>query len=168
MPKLILWCLILTIFEYAESNAEWCQAQLFMQRPEFYDLKSALKIARKSYKNKGFSQYKAYVCLLWPTVWGVHKLILQCYFKLFSSMRNIMPSGPKFNYSCKSSNCAILGHVWSNTERCQAEKLLYMLKNFDSKEALKIRKIAINMCARRRLHAWLSDTSWPLYVFTIM
>ena len=23
---------LLTIFEYAESNAEWCQAQLFMQR----------------------------------------------------------------------------------------------------------------------------------------
>ena len=71
----------LTIFEYAESNAEWCQAQLFMQRLEFYDLKSASKIARKSYKNKGFSQYKAYVCLLymWPTVWGVQKLILQCF-----------------------------------------------------------------------------------------
>ena len=55
----------LTIFEYAESNAEWCQAQLFMQRLEFYDLKSASKIAQKSYKNKCFSQYKAYVCLLY-------------------------------------------------------------------------------------------------------
>ena len=68
---------LLTIFEYAESNAEWCQAQLFMQRLEFYDLKSASKIARKSLRNKDFSQYKAYVCLLymWPTVW----LILQCF-----------------------------------------------------------------------------------------
>ena len=71
----------LTIFEYAESNAERCQAQLFMQRLEFYDLKLASKIARKSLKNKGDSQYKAYVCLLymWPTVWGVPKLILQCF-----------------------------------------------------------------------------------------
>ena len=56
---------LLTIFEYAESNAEWCQAQLFMQRLEFYDLKSASKIARKSLRNKDFSQYKAYVCLLY-------------------------------------------------------------------------------------------------------
>ena len=48
----------LTIFEYAESNAEWCQAQLFMQRLEFYDLKLSSKIARKSVKNKGFSTYK--------------------------------------------------------------------------------------------------------------
>ena len=55
----------LTIFEYAESNAEGCQAQLFMQRLEFYDLKLALKIARKSPKNKGDSQYKAYVCLFY-------------------------------------------------------------------------------------------------------
>ena len=71
----------LTIFEYAESNAEWCQAQLFMQRREFYDLKLASKIARKSLKNKGFSTYKAYVCLLymWSTVWGVQKIILQCF-----------------------------------------------------------------------------------------
>ena len=55
----------LTIFVYAEYNAERCQAQLFMQRPEFYDLKLASKIARKSLKNKGDSQYKAYVCLLY-------------------------------------------------------------------------------------------------------
>ena len=51
----------LTIFEYAESNAEWCQAHLFMQRLEFYDLKLSSKIARKSVKNKGFSTYKAYM-----------------------------------------------------------------------------------------------------------
>ena len=57
--------MLLTIFEHAESNAEWCQAQLFMQRLEFYDLKSASKIARKSLRNKDFSQYKAYVCLLY-------------------------------------------------------------------------------------------------------
>ena len=31
------------------------------------------------------------------------------YSKLFSSMLNIMPSGAKLNYSCKSSNFAILG-----------------------------------------------------------
>ena len=37
----------LTIFEYAESNAEWCQAQLFMQRLEFYDFKLASKISQK-------------------------------------------------------------------------------------------------------------------------
>ena len=55
----------LTIFEYAKSNAERCQAQLFMQRLKFYDLKLATKIARKSLKNKGDSQYKAYVCLLY-------------------------------------------------------------------------------------------------------
>ena len=46
----------LTIFEYAESNAERCQAQLFMQRLEFYDSKLVLKIARKSLKNKGVSK----------------------------------------------------------------------------------------------------------------
>ena len=65
----------LTIFEYAESNAERCQAQLFMQRLEFYELTLASKIARKSLKNKGFSQYKAYVSLfyMWPTVSGVQK-----------------------------------------------------------------------------------------------
>ena len=55
----------LTFFEYAESNAERCQAQLFMQRLEFHDLKLASKIARKSLKNKGDSQYKAYVCLFY-------------------------------------------------------------------------------------------------------
>ena len=43
----------LTIFEYAESNAERCQAQIFMQRLEFYDLKLTSKIARKSLNNKG-------------------------------------------------------------------------------------------------------------------
>ena len=71
----------LTIFEYAESNAERCQAQLFMQRLEFRDLKLAPKIAQKSLKKKGVSQYKAYVCLLymWPTVWGVPKSILKCF-----------------------------------------------------------------------------------------
>ena len=47
-------CLI--IFEYAESDAERCQAQLFMQRLEFYDLKLASKIALKSLKNKGVSK----------------------------------------------------------------------------------------------------------------
>ena len=46
----------LTIFEYAESNAEWCQAQLFMQRLEFWDLKLVSKIARKSLNNKGVSK----------------------------------------------------------------------------------------------------------------
>ena len=46
----------LTIFEYAESNAERCQTQLFMQILEFYFLKLALKIARKSLKNKGVSK----------------------------------------------------------------------------------------------------------------
>ena len=43
----------LTIFEYAESNAERCQAQIFMQRLEFYDSKLVSKIARKSLNNKG-------------------------------------------------------------------------------------------------------------------
>ena len=46
----------LTIFEYAESNAERCRAQLFMQRLEFYDLKLVSKIARKSLNNKGVSK----------------------------------------------------------------------------------------------------------------
>ena len=46
----------LTIFEYAESNAERCQAQLFTQRLEFYDLKLVSKIARKSLNNKGVSK----------------------------------------------------------------------------------------------------------------
>ena len=55
----------LTIFEYAESNAERCQAQLFMQRLEFYEIKLASTIARKSLKNKGFSQYMAYVSLFY-------------------------------------------------------------------------------------------------------
>ena len=36
----------LTIFEYAESNAEWCQAQLFMQRLKFYDSKLVLIITQ--------------------------------------------------------------------------------------------------------------------------
>ena len=55
----------LTIFEYAESNAERSQAQLFTQKLEFYDFKLASINARKSLKNKGVSQYKAYVCLLY-------------------------------------------------------------------------------------------------------
>ena len=46
----------LAIFEYAESDAERCQAQLFMQRPEFYDLKLVSKIAQKSLNNKGVSK----------------------------------------------------------------------------------------------------------------
>ena len=56
----------LTIFEYAEFNAEWCQAQLFMQRLEFYDLILASEIARKSLKNKGDSQYTRhmYACYI--------------------------------------------------------------------------------------------------------
>ena len=37
----------LTIFEYAEFNAEWCQAKLFMQRLEFYDLKWVSKITQQ-------------------------------------------------------------------------------------------------------------------------
>ena len=58
------------------------------------------------------------------TIYGTYKIIYACfiYFKLFSSMLNIIQSGAKFNYSCKSSNFVILGHVLSNVERCQAEK----------------------------------------------
>ena len=55
----------LTIFEYAESNAERCQAQLFMQRLEFYDSKLVSTIARKSLKNKGVSK-------LWASTRHIH------------------------------------------------------------------------------------------------
>ena len=55
---------LLTIFEYAESNAEWCQAQLFMQRLEFYDLKSASKIARKSLRKISASTKRMYACFI--------------------------------------------------------------------------------------------------------
>ena len=70
----------LTIFEYAESNAERCQAQLFMQRLEFYDSKLVSKIARKSLKTKVSACYEpvqdTYMLLcMWPTIWGVLKKI---------------------------------------------------------------------------------------------
>ena len=55
------------------------------------------------------SQYKAYAWLvhMWPTVWGVSKLIFQC-FKPFSSMLNLMQSGAKLNYIlCIASNFTI-------------------------------------------------------------
>ena len=58
----------LTIFEYAESNAEWCQAQLFMQRLEFYDLcwprKSLNKNTDEGAK-RSLIQYTAHICLLY-------------------------------------------------------------------------------------------------------
>ena len=52
----IEFMVFLTIFEYAESNAERCQAQLFIQRLEFYDSKLASKITGKSLKNKDVSK----------------------------------------------------------------------------------------------------------------
>ena len=59
---------LLTIFEYAECNAERCQAQLFMQRLEFYDLKLASKIAQQGSLPKGptrsLIQYTAYIYML--------------------------------------------------------------------------------------------------------
>ena len=45
----------LTIFGYAESNAERCQAQIFMQRLELFDSKLVSKIARKSLNNTDVS-----------------------------------------------------------------------------------------------------------------
>ena len=52
----INFTMFLTFFEYAESNAERCQAQLFIQELEFYDSKLASKITRKSLKSKGVSK----------------------------------------------------------------------------------------------------------------
>ena len=43
---------------------------------------------------------------MWPTVWGVLKIILQC-FKLFSSMLKLTPGGAKINYLCEGSNFTI-------------------------------------------------------------
>ena len=97
----------LTIFEYAESNSKRCQAQLFMQRLEFYDSKS-----RKSLENLSKTKVSAscepvqdiYMLLyMWPTVWGVLKIILQC-FELFLSMLKLIPGGAKINYLCEGSN----------------------------------------------------------------
>ena len=54
----------LTIFEYAESNAERCQAQLFTQRLEFYDSKigpeNRSKISQKQRCQQVMSQYKTH------------------------------------------------------------------------------------------------------------
>ena len=64
----------LTIFEYAESNAKRCQAQLFMQRLEFYDLKLVSKIARKSLKNKGVSKLSASTRHIHAALYVTHRM----------------------------------------------------------------------------------------------
>ena len=45
----IIFSTFLIFFENAESNAERCQVQLFVQRLEFYDLKLALKITQQEH-----------------------------------------------------------------------------------------------------------------------
>ena len=42
----------LTIFEYVESHAQRCQAQILMQRLELFDLKLVQKIVRKFLNSK--------------------------------------------------------------------------------------------------------------------
>ena len=62
----INYTMFLTFFEYAESNAERCQAQLFIQKLKFYDSKLASKITRKYLKNKSVSKVwaSARLCML--------------------------------------------------------------------------------------------------------
>ena len=45
----INFTMFLTIFEYAESNAEQCQALLLMIMHEFYDLKLVSKITQQEH-----------------------------------------------------------------------------------------------------------------------
>ena len=52
MRAKIIFLMFLTIFAWAESNAERCYAQLFMQRLEFYDLELASRITQQEHRGR--------------------------------------------------------------------------------------------------------------------
>ena len=88
------FCVFLIIFGYTESNAERCQAQIFMQRLELFDSKLVPKIARKSLNNTDVSNvwantrhmYAWFIC--YPPYKARQKYFLNV-FNLFSGMLNL-------------------------------------------------------------------------------
>ena len=66
------------------------------------------KISQKTKVSASYEPVQDTYMLLymWPTGWGVLKLILQC-FKKNLSMLNLMPSGAKINDLCTGSNFTI-------------------------------------------------------------
>ena len=67
----INFLVFLTIFEYAESDAEWCQAQLFMQRLEFHDLKLGLENRSKIFQKQRFQPVQG-ICTCMPALYVTH------------------------------------------------------------------------------------------------
>ena len=108
----------LTIFQYAESNAERCQAQIFMQRLEFYDSKLVSKIARKSLKNKGVSK-------LWASTRHIHAALYVTH-----RMRRAKNNFAMF--------LAIFEYAESDAERCQDQLFMQRLEFHDLKLASNI------------------------------
>ena len=115
----IYFLVFLTIFEYAESNAERCQAQLFTQRLEFHDLKLVSKIARKSLNNKGVSK-----------VWASTRHMYACFIYVTHRMRHA-----KINFTMFLT---FLEYAESNDERYWAQLFMQRLEFYDLKLASKI------------------------------
>ena len=95
----INFTMFLTFFEYVEFNATIYAKVRILQFKISLENHSTRTLTRVP--TRSLIQYTA------------HIYIYACfiYLKLISSMLNIMPSDANFNYSCKSSNFAILGHV---------------------------------------------------------
>ena len=135
----------LTIFEYAESNAERCQAQLFMQKLEFYDLKLVSKIARKSLKNRGVSKLLASTRRIHAALYVTNR------------MRRA-----KINFTMFLT---IFEYAKSNAERCQAQLFMQRLEFYDLKlvskiarKSLKNRGVSKLWASTRHIHAALYVT----------
>ena len=94
--------MFLPFFDYAESNAAvlsstiYAKARILRFKMGFEYLST--RTGRKG-PARNLVQYTAHIYASF------------IYFKLFSSMLNIMPSGVKLNYSCKNLNFAILVYV---------------------------------------------------------
>ena len=100
----------LTIFEYAESNAERCQAQLFMQRLEFHDLIIGLENRSKISQKQRWQPVQG-ICM--PVLYVIH------------SMRNA-----KINFTMFLT---FFEYAESNAERCLVHLFTQRLEFYDLK-----------------------------------